>query len=165
MTESLAVLPALATARLALAPLRAEHAAALSAITDDPAIADAIHFLTLPFTPADAARLIAGDGDGRDCFFGAWRGDELVGVVGAHLDGADRIEIGYWIARLRHGQGYASEAAAAVIALLRRTFAARAIFAECRPDNAASWRVLEKLGFRPTGAPGARAGRQVLALF
>lgn len=121
-------------------------------------------FSRSPFTRADAEALIRGRGDGRDCFIGAWRGHSLVGVVGAHLAGDDRIEIGYWIAQPRQGQGYATEAAAAILALLRSRFPERRIFAECRPDNRVSWRVLEKLGFRATGKPGARPEREELAL-
>ena len=164
MSDTLAGLPEIATARLRLAPLRREDAAALSAITDDPAIIASIDFLQSPFTPAEAEVLICGKGDGRDCFFGAWDGASLIGLVGAHLAGEDRIEIGYWIASQRQGRGYATEAAAAVIGLVQSRFPARRIFAECRRDNRASWRVLEKLGFRATGRPGARPERQELVL-
>jgi RimJ/RimL family protein N-acetyltransferase len=164
MSEALADLPEIATARLRLAPLRHADAALLSAITDDPAIIASIHFLARPFTRGDAEALIRGGGAGRDCFIGVWCGHGLVGVVGAHLGGDDRIEIGYWIARPRQGQGYATEAAASVLELLRSRFPARRIFAECHPDNRVSWRVLEKLGFRATGKSGARPGRQEFAL-
>jgi RimJ/RimL family protein N-acetyltransferase len=162
--EGLAGLPTRRTARLRLAPLRRADAARLAAITNDRAITDRIHFLARPFTRHAALHLIAGRGDRRDCFLGAWRGDALIGVVGVHLVADDRIEIGYWIAPDWQGRGYATEAAAAVIALVRRRFPARRLFAECRPDNRGSWRVLEKLGFRATGAAGARPGRRVLAL-
>ncbi len=164
MSDSLAGLPARRTARLRLAPMRPSDAARLRAITDDRAITDRIHFLARPFTRVAALRLIRGAGDGRDRFIGVWRGLSLVGVVGAHFGGDDRIEIGYWIARAHHGKGYATEAAACVVTLLQRRFAARVVVAECRPDNRASWRVLAKLGFRPTGALGLRPGRHVLAL-
>jgi RimJ/RimL family protein N-acetyltransferase len=164
VSATLAGLSPRRTARLRLAPLRPAHAAHLRAITDDRAITDRINFLSRPFTLSAAQRLIRGAGDRRDGFIGVWRGVSLVGVVGAHLRGEDGIEIGYWIASAHHGKGYATEAAAALIALLRRRFAARCIVAECRPDNRASWRVLEKLGFRPTGTLGARPGRHVLAL-
>jgi len=164
VAAGLASLPARKTARLRLVPLLPRHAARLSAITDDPAIARHVHFLALPFTRGDALRLIRGKGGGRDRFIGIWRGGALAGVIGAHLVGVDAIEIGYWIARASQGRGYATEAGAALVALLRRCFPERLIFAECRPDNCASWRVLEKLGFRATGVPGARPGRQVLRL-
>jgi RimJ/RimL family protein N-acetyltransferase len=146
-----------------LAPLQLGDAAALRDLTDDPTIAGAIDFLPLPFTQAAAEALIRGIG-ARDCFVGARHEARLIGVVGAHLEGDDRVEIGYWIGRDWRGQGFATEAAGAVVAQLRRDFPARRIIAECRPDNDASWRVLEKLGFRATGAAGARPGRRQLAL-
>lgn len=150
--------------RLRLAPLTSGDAEALQAITDDPAVIANIIFLTAPFTLDDARALIAGDPN--HVFYGAWRREtaDLVGVVGTHPVGGDEIEIGYWMATRFAGQGYASEAAAGVIELLRVQYPARTIFAECRPANAASWRVLEKLGFRPTGEDGHRSGRKKLVL-
>ena len=139
----------IATARLDLRCLAAEDTEALHAVTDDPAITGAVSFLPLPFTLSDAAALIARAKGGRDLFVGAWdrAGDELAGVVGIHLRGAEEIEIGYWIGRRFRGQGYAVEAAAAVIGRLRAVAPDRRITARCRPDNPASLRVLERLGF------------------
>ena len=156
-------LPALETPRLRLVRLRPADASALAVLTDDPLITEAIDFLERPFTREDAAALIRAHGDGRDGFFGVWRADRLIGVVGAHLRDPSEIEIGYWIGTAFHGQGYATEASGAVIAMLQREFPARRIIAECRRENRASWRVLEKLGFRPTGAAGSRPGRERLA--
>ncbi len=164
MPTSLADLPALVTARLELAPLDLADAPAFQALTDDPVITGAVHFLASPFTLADAEALIRQRAGGRDCFIGAWHREDgdLAGTVGTHLRGDDAIEIGYWIAPARHGQGYGGEAAGAVIAMLRRCFPGRRIIAECRRENEASWRLLEKLGFRPTGDAGVRPGRRLL---
>jgi RimJ/RimL family protein N-acetyltransferase len=150
--------------RLRLAPLRSSDAEALQAITDDPVVIDNIIFLSAPFTLDDARALIAGEPG--HVFYGAWHNGtgDLVGVVGTHLTGSDEIEIGYWMATRFAGQGYASEAAAGVIELLCAQYPARTIFAECRPGNLASWRVLEKLGFCPTGEEGQRSGRKKLVL-
>ncbi len=41
-------------------------------MTDEPAITVAEDFLPTPYTFSDAQRLINGDGDGRDCFWGVW---------------------------------------------------------------------------------------------
>lgn len=152
------------TLRLRLEPLRLEDAGALQRITDDPIVISSINFLTAPFTIEDARALIHG-GEG-DVFYGAWQSTtgELVGVVGTHLVGGHEIEIGYWMATRFAGQGYASEAARGVIDLMRSAHPSRTIFAECRPQNVASWRVLEKLGFRPTGEDGHRDGRKRLVL-
>jgi RimJ/RimL family protein N-acetyltransferase len=166
MNATLTGLPVHETPRLRLAPLRGEDAEALRLLTDDPAITGSVHFLPASFTPADAEALIrCGDG-GRDCFLGAWNRDSeaLIGVVGSHLRGGSQVEIGYWISSALHGHGYATEAVLGVITVLRHRFPEREVIAECRRGNAASWRVLEKVGFRPTGEAGQRPGRELLVL-
>jgi [ribosomal protein S5]-alanine N-acetyltransferase len=60
------------------------------------------------------------------------------------------------------GRGFASEAAAAVVCALAAAFPARRIFAECMPQNEASWRLLEKIGFRADGRDGLCCGRKRL---
>jgi RimJ/RimL family protein N-acetyltransferase len=150
------------TARLLLAPLVAADAEQLRRITDDPAIIEAISFLRAPFTLDDARPLIALNENGRDLFRGIRRRDDklLAGLIGSHERATGAVEIGYWIGTAFQRQGYAFEAAAGLVA----TLTAPRIVAECRPENRASWRVLERLGFRPTGAPGLRAGRVELEL-
>lgn len=56
------------------------------------------------------------------------------------------LELGYVFNRRFWGQGYAGEGCAA---LIRRAFSegVHRIFAACDPCNAASWRLLERLGF------------------
>ncbi len=63
----------------------------------------------------------------------------------------DEVELGYWIARQHWGNGYATEAGRAVIDVARMLGHARLV-ASHYLDNAASGRVLRKLGFLPTGA-------------
>src|ERR1700684_2354386 len=86
---------ALETAGLKIAPLERGDASALHAITDDPAIIGAIHFLRSPFTLADAEALIRGGMHGVERFLGVWHGSDLVGVVGTGQSGA-ALEVGYW---------------------------------------------------------------------
>jgi len=154
------------TARLRLAPLGPGDAEALWRLTNDPGIIDAVSFLRHPFTLADAAMLIALNRNDRDLFRGIWRRHDglLAGVVGVHARSGGTIELGYWIGTRFQRQGFAEEAARGVVEWLRRTSPAAPIIAECRLENRASWRVLERLGFRPTGAPGTRPGRLELAL-
>jgi RimJ/RimL family protein N-acetyltransferase len=154
---------AIETARLRIAPLERRDAPSLRAITDDPAVIGAIHFLRAPFTLADAELLIAGGIFGVDHFLGVWRGAELIGVVGTGQRG-DGCEIGYWFGTQFRRQGFAGEAVGAVVAALRREHPARDVVAECRRDNSASWRLLERLGFRATGRMGERPGRELLVL-
>jgi len=157
---------AIETDRLCLRPLVPADAGVLHALTDHPAIIAAISFLRAPFTLADAAALIATNETGCDVFRSIRRrGDEaLIGGIGVHEQGTGALEIGYWIGTRFQRQGYAFEAASGVIGRVKTVFPETRIVAECRPENRASWRILERLGFRPTGMPGARPGRLVLAL-
>lgn len=77
-------------------------------------------------------------------------GAKLVGCCGlGNFDG--QAELGYWIARAYWGQGFATEAARAVIniaEMLGHTELSCSHFA----DNPASRRVIEKLGFQKHGS-------------
>ena len=151
--------------RFTIAPLKPDEAPALRALTDHPAVTEAISFLKSPFGLADANRLIAANGSGNDAFMGVRRRADhaLVAVIGVHLRGEKTIEIGYWVGATYHNQGYASEALGAILAKLGEIEAGRQVIAECAPQNAASVRVLWKLGFTQTNTQGVRPGRMVYA--
>lgn len=131
-------------------------------MTDDPRVTRAIHFLRSPVSLDAARRLIRGGIHGVDGFHGVWRKGRLIGVVGIGRRG-DAIEIGYWFGRASQGQGFGREAVGAIVTRLRQRFSREAIIAECRRDNKRSWRLLRRLGFRPSGS-GARPGRELLTL-
>jgi RimJ/RimL family protein N-acetyltransferase len=76
-------------------------------------------------------------------------GARLIGSVGLSRDG-DEVELGYWIGRPFWGQGYATEAARAMLSLAR-VLGHKRLVASHFVDNPASGRVLRKLGFCPTG--------------
>ena len=77
---------------------------------------------------------------------------ELVGTVGLHMKSEnDCAEIGYWIGVPYWGKGYATEAAAAVMRFGFETFPLNRIFAMHFGRNAASGRVLQKIGMRHEG--------------
>ncbi len=76
-------------------------------------------------------------------------GAKLIGSVGLARSGDD-VELGYWIARRHWGQGYATEAARAMLTLAR-TLGHRRLVAGHFIDNPQSGRVLSKVGFAPTG--------------
>jgi RimJ/RimL family protein N-acetyltransferase len=86
---------------------------------------------------------------------------ELIGTVGFGPRPDGQTEFGYWIRRSCWGRGYATEAGRAALALGRDSLRLRRLAAGHFTDNPASGRVLEKLGFRPTGvvAPHYSAGR------
>lgn len=152
--------------RFAIVVLKPDDAPALRALTDDPAITSVISFLKTPFALEDARSLIGANMTSGDGFMGLRRKADhaLVGVIGAHLREEKTIELGYWIGAAYHNQGYATEALKAVMGKLAENLPGRQAFAECTPENVASVRVLEKLGFHQTSAAGARPGRVIFAL-
>lgn len=84
------------------------------------------------------------------------RDAQLVGCIGIDpvpagiaMEASD-AELGYWIARPYWGQGFATEAARAVLTIAR-TLGHRRVSGSHFLDNPASGRVLQKLGFEPTG--------------
>lgn len=91
-------------------------------------------------------------------------GAKLIGSAGLSRDG-EEVELGYWIARAHWGQGYATEAARAVLRLAQ-ALGHRRVVAGHFIDNPASGRVLRKAGFRSTGEKRVRysAGRRGVAL-
>lgn len=78
--------------------------------------------------------------------------DELAGCAGLRPYWAEEqiFEMGVHLRPENWGQGLAQEAGRAVIALAFETLGAKALFAGHHPANAASRRLIEKLGFRFT---------------
>ena len=59
-----------------------------------------------------------------------------------------QAEIGWVIAPAHSGQGLATEAARALVEISFGPLGLRRVIAQCFADNAASWRVMEKVGMR-----------------
>jgi RimJ/RimL family protein N-acetyltransferase len=74
-----------------------------------------------------------------------------VGAVRFHpaFDGSEHPELGYGLGPAWWGRGYATEACAAVLAWAAPD--TPVVVARCHPGNAASRRVLARLGFEPLG--------------
>ena len=158
------------TERLLLRPGWREDAPALYRAICDEGIVRNLGSAPWPYRPEDAEAFLAsewGPGDARFVIFRRTeRQPELVGTIGLGPRPGDRkTEIGYWIARSHWGRGYASEAGRAVLQLARDGLRMRTLSAGHFLDNPASGRVLEKLGFRRTGAICERfsAGRGAAA--
>jgi [ribosomal protein S5]-alanine N-acetyltransferase len=75
---------------------------------------------------------------------------EFAGCCGLRPYKEQVPELGFHFLPSHWGKGIASEAGRAVISYAFDPFGAKALFAGHHPDNAASARVLEKLGFRYT---------------
>ena len=147
------------TERLLLRPGWGEDAPALArAIADEQvvrnlatapwpyALEDAEAFLASPRDPAMPSFLITERIDGAP---------RIVGACGLGRRPSGAVEMGYWIARPHWGKGFATEAGRALIDIAR-TLKLPRLEASHFVDNPASARVLEKLGFVPTGISAAR---------
>ena len=142
------------TERLLLRPGWAEDAPALArAIADEQvvrnlatapwpfALEDAEAFLAAPRDPAMPSFLITERTEGEP---------RVVGACGLGRRPSGAVEMGYWIARMHWGKGFATEAGKALIELAK-TLRLPRLEASHFTDNPASGRVLEKLGFVATG--------------
>ena len=157
------------TERLLLRPGWLEDAPALFEAIRDEAIVRNLASPPWPYTLADAEAFLRTErGAGDPCFLIMLRTDgapRLIGTIGFGHPPTGETEFGYWIARPHWGRGYATEAGRAALDLARESLRLKKISAGHFLDNPASGRVLEKLGFRPTGviAPRYSAGRREAA--
>ncbi|MDB5723470.1 MAG: family N-acetyltransferase [Novosphingobium sp.] len=143
--------------RLFLRPGWPEDWAELMTRIGDEAVGRQLSRSPWPYTPAAAREYLKPPGEtGGDprcpqflVTLPTCDGSQLIGCAGL-ASSADGVELGFWVARERWGQGYATEAARAVLSLAR-TLGHRRIVASHFADNAASGNVLRKVGFSPTG--------------
>jgi RimJ/RimL family protein N-acetyltransferase len=142
------------TPRLLLRPGFAEDAPALAAAIADEAIARNLATVPWPYRIRDAEAFLASPRDPVlpsllivERTGGAPR---LVGACGLGRRPSGAVEMGYWVARPHWGRGFATEACVALIDIAR-TLGLAQLEGSHFVDNPASARVLEKLGFEPTG--------------
>jgi RimJ/RimL family protein N-acetyltransferase len=156
------------TQRLLLRPGFPEDAPALAAAIADEGILRNLATAPSPFMLRDAEAFLAAPRDPvlpslliTERTGGAPR---LVGACGLGRRMSGSVELGYWIARQHWGRGLATEACSALIEIAR-TLRLGIVDASHFVDNPASGRVLEKLGFVPTGivAPRLSCARGVEA--
>src|SRR5207253_4000228 len=116
-----------------------------------------------PYTLADAETFLMRERHPREptclIFLRSDGAPILAGAAGFGPAPEGELEFGYWIARPYWGRGIATEAGAALIANARDSLRLPRLVAGHFTDNPASGRVLEELGFRPTGATRGRYSR------
>jgi RimJ/RimL family protein N-acetyltransferase len=80
-------------------------------------------------------------------------GNRLIGACALMVEGAEAKEamLGYVYAREHWGNGYATEATAAVLRFGFETLGLHRIYSTADVLNVASWRVMEKLGMQREG--------------
>jgi len=139
-----------------LEPISLAHAADVQALASDPLIA-ATSNVPHPYPPDGAIAWIrytlAQRELGYEINYAICDDEQLVGVCGVlNISGNPRRgELGYWIGVPYWNRGYASTAARD---LVRRMFVEQGIdelYSSCLVRNTASFRVLEKTGFRHVG--------------
>jgi RimJ/RimL family protein N-acetyltransferase len=143
--------------RLFLRPAWPEDAGAIHAAMSE-AVARNLAQVPWPYGPDEAAWFTSRPHDARLPELLITRpdtagGPQVLGCIGliTPRDGGCDAELGFWLAERHWGQGYASEAARAMLAMAR-TIGHRRIGAHHFADNPASGRVLRRLGFIRTGS-------------
>jgi Acetyltransferases, including N-acetylases of ribosomal proteins len=144
--------------RLLLRPIWPEDSQALQAGIADEGVVRNLARAPWPYGEQDARDFVALPVDPLYPRFLITRARDaaVLGCIG--IDATQRpgtVELGYWIARPYWGQGFATEAGAAVLGMARTLGHDEAIAAHFL-DNPASGKVLRKLGFEPTGQVAMR---------
>lgn len=147
------------TKRLLLRPGFPEDAIALATAIADHGILRNLASAPSPFELGDAEAFLARPRDPvLPSFMIVERTADtprLVGACGLGRRPSGSIELGYWVARSHWGRGIATEACAALVEIARALRLA-ALEGSYFLDNPASGRVLEKLGFEPSGIVAPR---------
>jgi RimJ/RimL family protein N-acetyltransferase len=147
------------TDRLLLRPGWAEDAPALARAIADEQIVRNLATAPWPYALKDAEAFLASPRDPvMPSFLITERtasAPRIVGSCGLGRRPSGAVELGYWIARPHWGKGFATEAGRALIDIAR-TLKLPRLEGSHFVDNPASGRVLEKLGFVPTGLSAAR---------
>ena len=146
-------IPVLETERLVLRAPTLGDVKAMVVLANDLRVSQNTARMPHPYTAADAEKFIAyvGSTDAEIAFAVTLADGALIGCCGLVFGGRDVPEIGYWYGVDHWGQGYATEAASALIDYAFGHLGHTALVAGARVSNPASRRVLEKCGFQWTG--------------
>lgn len=147
------------TARLRLEPVTEQHYEAMHAMNSDSEVMTYLNAgqpETEEHTRAAVARIMGRWAEGGYSWWALMRKDDevMVGMACLQHLGGDRTqphEIGWRLARAGWGKGYASEAASAIVAHAFEVVKAPFVVAVAHPGNAASIKVMTRLGMRYTG--------------
>ncbi|WP_307720048.1 GNAT family N-acetyltransferase [Paenibacillus koleovorans] len=148
----------LETSRLILRDFVAEDEAAVHEYASDPEVTR--HMLWGPNTEAETreflqrtigALQVEGPRQVYELALVRRSDGRLIGGCGLHREGTAAAELGYCLSRGVWGQGYAVEAAQALVRFGFAELGLHRIYAKCRPANVGSYRVMEKLGMQREG--------------
>ena len=150
--------PTIETPRLLLRPFRMADADRVQHLAGDRAVADTTLNVPYPYEDGLAEKWISNHRDWFDrqeqaVFAVTLRPDgTLVGAVGLRIDADDqRAELGYWIGKPYWNQGYATEAARALLGFGFEQLRLNRVYAHHFARNPASGRVMQKIGMTHEG--------------
>ncbi|MFA5955052.1 GNAT family N-acetyltransferase [Hyphomicrobium sp.] len=138
------------TARLNLRTVLHDDAARIAALAGDWDVASMTGRIPFPYSEQAANQWVDGVSEQEEVF-GIDLDGGLIGICGFTLDESGDAELGYWIGKPYWGQGYATEAARAVMTHGFSKLGVRRFVCKHLTGNEASARVIQKLGFRYTG--------------
>jgi RimJ/RimL family protein N-acetyltransferase len=151
-------LPTLRTPRLVLRPFSAGDAADVRRLAGERDIAATTLTVPHPYPEGAAEEWIVAHAGrvtrGEAAVFAVTLADTgaLVGAIGLEIQAEhSRGELGYWVGKPYWGRGYATEAGRAVVRFAFQELGLSRVFACHFKVNAASGRVMEKLGMRREG--------------
>lgn len=149
------------TPRLLLRPGWKEDAPALAQAIGDFAVAGKLARVPWPYRIEDAESFLSakhGPLPNFLIFARTHAAPRLIGGI-ALASNDSGVELGYWIVRPYWGLGFATEAGRAVVELADMGLRLPRLVSGHFADNPASGRVLQKLGFEPTGEIATRLCR------
>jgi RimJ/RimL family protein N-acetyltransferase len=142
----------LETERLTLRRPTLADVKAITHLANDRRIAENTRRLPHPYGQDHAVAFVRAIADGaREAAFLIEHNHAPIGMVGINWGTKDAPELGYWLGVSYWGQGFATEAARAVIDFFFEESAAEQLYAGARVANPASRNILEKCGFQWNG--------------
>lgn len=138
------------TARLHLRAVVDGDTSRIAALAGEWDVASMTGRIPYPYSEDAAYHWVNGLDEGEEVFGVELKG-ELIGICGFTTEENGDAELGYWMGKPYWGQGYATEAARAVMDYGFAKSGVRRFVCKHLTGNEASARVIRKLGFRYTG--------------
>jgi [ribosomal protein S5]-alanine N-acetyltransferase len=165
--------PVLLTERLLLRPFEHEDAPALARVLNDRDVASGVCTTPVPFTRLHASAsillMLASEARGQLAWAVETAEGEVAGLVTLTGDAGTTPGMGFAIARQFWGRGFGREAVSCVLEWMQRARPGASVRVEVFADTPAALRLVESLGFTPTGQGSrfslARGGTADVRLF
>ena len=142
----------LETERLMLRRPTLADVKAIAYLANDRRIAENTRRLPHPYSQDHAVEFVRSMADdSRDTAFLIENNHVPIGIVGIDWRQPETPELGYWLGVEHWGQGFATEAARAVIDFTFEEFAFEHLISGARVANPSSRNILEKCGFQWSG--------------